>query len=66
MQKSRTRPYGLLIALVLSLGVAPAGAQAPEAPQEARQEQEGIVELEGVKVLGSRNEARSARDSLVP
>ena len=60
------RAYGLLIALFLSLGAAPVGAQDAEAPQEAQQEQEGVVELEGVKVLGSRNEARSARDSLVP
>ncbi len=60
------RRHGLLIALVLSLGVTPVGAQDAEVPQEARQEQKGIVELEGVRVLGSRHTARSARDSLVP
>ena len=66
MKKSRTWTYGLLSALFLSLGVAPVGAQDAEPSSEARQEQEGIVELEGVRVLGSRHAARSARDSLVP
>ena len=60
------RTYGLLIALVLSLGGAPVEAQDAAPPQDAPQEQAGVVELEGVRVLGSRNEARSARDSLVP
>ncbi len=60
------RTYGLLLVLFLGLGVVPVGAQDTEPPQDAQQEQEGIVELEGVRVLGSRNEARSARDSLVP
>ena len=60
------RTHGLLIALFLSLGIAPVGAQNAEPPSEAQQEQEAIVELEGVRVLGSRHTARSARDSLVP
>ncbi len=58
--------YGLLIALGLSLGAVPVGAQATQPSEDAQQEQAGVVQLEGVRVLGSRNEARSARDSLVP
>ena len=58
------RTYGLLIALGLCLGATPVGAQ--DAEPDVQQEQAGVVELEGVRVLGSRNEARSARDSLVP
>ena len=60
MKKAGIWTCGLLIALgiSISLGAAPGNAQETE--------QAAPVQLEGVRVLGSRNVARSARDSLVP
>ena len=70
VKKSGMGVSGLLLALGISLGAVPVGAQetdqAAGPPAERQQEQAGVVALEGVRVLGSRNEARSARDSLVP
>ena len=50
---------GLLLSLFVAVGVPPVGAQDAQGQGE-------VSELEEFQVLGSRNEARSAQDSLVP
>ena len=72
MKKTGMHIYGLVVALGLSVGVAPTGAQEASQPapiaaaaQEA-EASEQVVELGELQVVGSRVAGRSAQDSLVP
>ena len=72
MKKTGMHIYGLVVALGLSVGVAPTGAQEagqPEPTAATAQESEAseqVVELGELQVVGSRVAGRSAQDSLVP
>ncbi len=72
MKKTGMYIYGLVVALGLSVGVAPTGAQEagrPEPVAAAAQEAEAseqVVELGELQVVGSRVAGRSAQESLVP
>ena len=72
MKKPGMRMYGLMVALGISVGTAPAEAQdagQPEPVTTAAQEAEPpeqVVELGELQVVGSRVAGRSAQDSLVP
>ena len=74
MKKLGTRMYGLMVALGISVGAAPTGAQEAGQPEpagasdteQATEPSEEILELGALQVVGSRVAGRSAQESLVP
>ena len=74
MKKLGTGMYGLMVALGISVGAAPTGAQEAGQPEpaeasdteQATESSEEILELGALQVVGSRVAGRSAQESLVP